>query len=170
LYVEYITTGRTYTTVIIILLTMLNELFAPPLEMCCTAIAMVVCLAGVEFFSRNVIRLAWLGINVSIAGLVYIQVMAWLGIKVAIAGLVYIQVREFVTLSFGVDPFCVESRLFGVPPGTINAVASIGLHVAKTRVLGGIHAVWSKFIMYSPPVADEGRPGTWGWLSDMLFQ
>jgi hypothetical protein len=129
------------------ILTMLNELFWPAHELCYTAIPMVVCLVGVELFCRNFIRLALFSV------------------KVAAAGLVYIQVREFVRSSFGADPLCIESRLFGVPPGTINTVMSIGLHVVKARVLGSIQAVCPKCIMSIPPPVEESEQwGTWLYL------
>jgi hypothetical protein len=135
--------------------TMLSELLTSPAELWYTAVPMVLCLVGVEFFFRNVLTIAWLGT------------------KVAIAGLVYIQVREAVKESFGKDPLCIESRLFGVPPGTINAVALLGIHVAKKRVLSGIGSVCPNCVKSLPPPPPPppavAESETWvGWISDIV--
>jgi len=133
--------------------TMLDGLWTPPPELCYTVIPMVLCLLSVNFFFKNFLVLAW-----------------WC-MKVAIAGLVYIQVRQVVMSSFGADPLCIESRLLGVPAGTINAVASLGLHVAKTRVLGSVRA-WCPTCMTPPPPPPPAvnEPEQWvTWISDGLY-
>jgi hypothetical protein len=132
---------------------MLNELLAPPAELWYTAVPMVLCLLGVEVFFRNFLTLAWLGV------------------KVAIAGLVYIHIREVVQWSFGTDPLCIESRLFGMPAGTINAIALIGLHVAKTRVIGGVRSVCPTCLtpVPLPPPPEAKGSEKWGaWMEDTL--
>lgn len=68
----------------------------------------------------------------------HVSAIAWVAVKVALAVVVYVHVQDTANSyigrpTTGMGVFCIESNLFGLPPGSINIAASLGFNILKSK-------------------------------------
>jgi len=113
-----------------------------------TAIPLVLCVVLVHLFFRHFMSIAWLSV------------------KSLIAAVVYIHVRGLVTsYAQSSDAFCLESTVFGLPPGSINIAASLGFRVIRSRVFAAISATCPSCV--SAPTTEPSSPWV-EWMGNTL--
>jgi hypothetical protein len=110
-----------------------------------TAIPLLLCLVGVHLFFKNFFR------------------VAWFSIKALVAVGVYLHIRELIWGYLGKDPLKIESTIFGVPVGTLEATRLIGTEIAKKYILTGIATVCPNCFPERPPPVENIVPEDDSW-------
>lgn len=84
------------------------------------AVPMIICLAGIHLIFRNFFTITWFSF------------------KKILSLLVYVQIRDVISSYIGQNTASFEYTTFGVPSGTIEMTASIGMELVKARVISTI--------------------------------
>jgi len=110
-----------------------------------TAVPILLCITGIHLIFRHFFSIAWFSV------------------KLLISLLIYVQIRDYISKFIGPDIFSVESSVFGVPSGTLQLTASIGLQLVKARMISTILTVcptcFTEVKKYpTPPVKEESVP------------
>jgi len=111
-----------------------------------TVVPLAVCLFSVHIFFKHFVTIAWFSV------------------KLCVAVLVYLQIRNAVTSVLETSPpWSIESAVFGVPPGTLNAAAMLGFSIIKSRATVFLRETYT----HSKPVQEST---SWvNWIDDTLL-
>ena len=65
----------------------------------------------------------------------YIFSIAWFSVKLLLALTVYLHIQCIINSYIGTSSnvFCIESELFGIPPGSISVAGTLGFKILKSR-------------------------------------
>ena len=126
------------------------------------AVPIMVCLAGIHLIFR------------------FFFAITWFSFKIFLALLVYVQIRDVVSSYIGQNISSFQYITFGVPPGTFELTASIGMQVIKARVIStmlticptcfvGLHAQHEPVVPVVPvvpvnPLQEEEDTSMFSWI------
>jgi hypothetical protein len=104
-------------------------------------VPLVICFVCVHVFFRHVFTLTWFSVKLLLAVVVYLHLQT---------------IANRYTQSG--DVFCIESKLFGIPPGSIHIMASVGFKIIKSKARTLVTATCpSCFSPSAPPVSAFSR-------------
>ena len=92
-------------------------------QMVYAIVPIIICLAGIHLIFRNFFTITWFSF------------------KIFLSLLVYVQIRDVISSYIGQNTASFEYTTFGVPPGTIEMTASIGMELIKARVISTILSI-----------------------------
>ena len=126
------------------------------------AVPIIICLAGIHLIFRNFFTITWFSF------------------KKNLSLLVYVQIRDLVSSYIGSNIESFEYKTFGIPPGTIEMTASLGMQIVKSHVLSTISSICPTcFVGYNahqepevpvePLQEDPTVTFSWvEWISDLI--
>jgi len=132
-------------------------------QMAIAIIPIIICLAGIHLIFRNFFTITWFSF------------------KIVLSLLVYVQIRDVVSsyISSNVESF--EYKTFGIPTGTIEMTANLGLQIVKSHVLSTISSICPTcFVGFNAhqepevpvePLQEENPTVTFSWvewISDLI--
>ena len=124
------------------------------------AVPMIFCLVGIHLIFRNFFTITWFSF------------------KIFLSLLVYVQIRDVVSSYVSPHVASFEYKTFGVPPGTMEMTAKLGMQVVKSHVLSTISSICPTCFVAQKepevpvePMQEEDTTVTFSWvewISDLL--
>jgi hypothetical protein len=115
-----------------------------------TVFPLVLCIAFVHYAFRYIFSIAWVSVKLLLAVVVYLHVQG---------------IANSYTGATGENVFCIESKLFGLPPGSINVAYSLGFKILKARTYKIAAGVCPD--CFTPTDHPHGEDSTFNYVLDV---